>query len=51
VGAALRNPEDVLIVEGFPAADPAHAGITVYATTVTTKVLQQVQRASQQQER
>ena len=51
VGAALRNPEDVLIVEGFPAADPAHAGITVYATNVTTKVLQQAQRASQQQER
>jgi hypothetical protein len=51
VGAALRNPEDVLIVEGFPAADPAHAGITVYATNVTTKVLQQVQRASEQQER
>ena len=51
VGAALRNPADVLIVEGFPAADPAQAGITVYATHVTTKVLQQAQRAAQQQER
>ncbi len=49
VAAALSNPEDVLIVEGFPAADPARPGITVYATNVTTKVLQQAQRAAQQQ--
>jgi hypothetical protein len=49
VAAALRNAEDVLIVEGFPAADPERPGITVYATNVTTKVLQQAQRAAQQQ--
>ena len=49
VAAALGNPEDVLIVEGFPAADPARAGITVYATNVTTKQLQQAQRAARQQ--
>ena len=50
VATALSNPEDVLIVEGFPAADPARAGITVYATNVTTKQLQQAQRAARQQE-
>ena len=50
VATALRNPEDVLIVEGFPAADPARAGITVYATNVTTKQLQHAQRAARQQE-
>ncbi len=49
VAAALSNPEDVLIVEGFPAADPARPGITVYATNVTTKQLQQAQRAARQQ--
>ncbi|MDQ5852088.1 MAG: phosphorylated adapter RNA export RNA-binding domain-containing protein [Chloroflexota bacterium] len=49
VAAALRDPEDVLIIEGFPAADPARPGITVYATNVTTKLLQQAQRAAQQQ--
>ncbi len=51
VAAALSNPEDVLIVEGFPAADPGRPGITVYATNVTTKLLQQAQRAAQQQGR
>ena len=49
VAAALSNPEDVLIVEGFPATDPARPGITVFATNVTTKQLQQAQRAAQQQ--
>ena len=47
VAPALRNAEDVLIVEGFPAADPEHPGITVYATNVTTKLLQQAKRAEQ----
>ena len=49
VAAALGNPEDVLIVEGFPAADPARPGITVYATNVTTRQLQQAQREARQQ--
>ncbi len=49
VAAALGNPEDVLIVEGFPAADPARPGITVYATNVTTRQLQHAQRAARQQ--
>ena len=49
VAAALSNPEYVLLVEAFPATDPGRPGITVYATNVTTKVLQQAQRAAQQQ--
>ncbi|MDQ3704966.1 MAG: phosphorylated adapter RNA export RNA-binding domain-containing protein [Chloroflexota bacterium] len=49
VAAALSNAEDVLIVEGFPAADPARPGITVFATNVTTKQLQHAQRVARQQ--
>ena len=45
VAEALRNPEDSLIVEGFPAYDPLLEGIAVFATNVTTKLLQQTQRA------
>ncbi len=44
VSEALRDPEDVLIVEGFPAYDPTLEGIGVYTTSVTTKKLQQAQR-------
>ena len=47
VAAAIRDPEDVLIIEGFPAYDATLEGIAVYATNVTTKVLQQAQRAAQ----
>jgi hypothetical protein len=48
VAEALRDPEDVLIVEGFPAYDPTLEGVGVYATNVTTKALQQAKRAVQQ---
>jgi hypothetical protein len=47
VAAALRNPDDALIVEGFPAANTERPGIIVYATNVTTKQLQQAKRAEQ----
>ena len=47
VAEAIRDPEDVLIIEGFPAYDATLEGIAVYATNVTTKVLQQAQRAAQ----
>ena len=43
---AIKDPEDVLIVEGFPTATPQ--GINVYATNTTTKQLQQAQRQAQQ---
>jgi hypothetical protein len=49
VAEAIRDPEDALILEGFPAYDPTLEGIAVYATNVTTKNLQQAQRAAQAQ--
>jgi hypothetical protein len=48
VAPALADAEDVVIVEGFPAYDPALEGIAVYALKVTTKQLQQARRAEQQ---
>ena len=48
VREALQNPEDVLIVEGWQAFDPDLKGIAVWGTNVTTKFLQQQQRAEQQ---
>jgi hypothetical protein len=47
VAEAIRDPEDALIIEGFPAYDPTLEGIAVYATNLTTKKLQQAQRAAQ----
>ena len=49
VAEAIRDPEDVLIIEGFPAYDPTLEGIAVYVTNLTTKKLQQAMRAQQQQ--
>ncbi len=46
---ALTNPDDQLIVEGYPVYDPRFTGITVYATKVTTKVLQQAKQQQQEQ--
>ncbi len=47
VAEAIRDPEDALIIEGFPTYDPTLEGIAVYATNITTKKLQQAQRAAQ----
>jgi hypothetical protein len=47
VAEAIRDPEDALILEGFPAYDPALEGIAVFATNLTTKKLQQAQREAQ----
>ena len=44
---AIQNPDDALIVEGYPAHAPRFAGITVYATHVTTKALQATKRTEQ----
>jgi hypothetical protein len=49
VAEALQDPEDVLILEGFAALDPATTTIAVFATNVTTKQLQQATRAQQAQ--
>lgn len=38
IAAALTNPEDALVVEGWAAFDPELEGIAVFATFVTTKL-------------
>jgi len=48
VKEAIQNLDDVLIVEGWQAYDPELKGIAVWGTNVTTKRLQQHQRAVQQ---
>ena len=48
VKESLKQPEDVLICEGTPILDPKFNGITVFATNVTTKLLQQAMRAAKQ---
>lgn len=40
VAEAIRDPEDVLIVEGFPQIDTKTGSIAVFATNITTKKLQ-----------
>jgi hypothetical protein len=45
VAKAIQNEQDSLIVEGFAAFDPGLEGMAVFATNVTTKVLQQQKRS------
>ncbi len=45
--AAIQQSDDALIVEGYPVYEPRFAGITVYATQVTTKALQAAKRKDQ----
>jgi hypothetical protein len=45
VAKAMQNENDRLIVEGFAAFDPGLEGMAVFATNVTTKVLQQQKRS------
>ncbi|HEX6293137.1 MAG TPA: phosphorylated adapter RNA export RNA-binding domain-containing protein [Herpetosiphonaceae bacterium] len=47
VSEAIKAPDDVLIIEGYPAYEPRHAGITVYALSVTTKHIQATKREAQ----
>jgi len=47
VREAIGQPDDALIVEGYPVHEPRFAGITVYATNVTTKLLQAAKRKEQ----
>ncbi len=48
VADALSNPDDRLIIEGYPTYAPQHAGVTVYATAVTTRQLQAAKRQAQE---
>ncbi len=41
---AIADPEDILIIEGFPQIDTATSSIAVFATNTTTKKLQAAQR-------
>lgn len=47
VDEAIKNPDDVLIVEGFLTYDEGLKRMSVFAQNVTTKLLQQAQRAAQ----
>jgi hypothetical protein len=48
IAEAIKDPEDVLIVEGFPQLDPETSSIAVFATSTTTRKLQQAQRQGPQ---
>lgn len=48
VSAAIKNEGDALIIEGYPAYEPRHAGITVFTTTITTKQQQAAKRQAQE---
>jgi len=47
VEEAIRDPEDTLIIEGFPKTDPEVSAIAVFATNVTTKKLQMAKKQPQ----
>ena len=47
VEEAIKDPEDVLIVEGFPKTDPEVSAIAVFTTNVTTKKLQMIKKQPQ----
>jgi hypothetical protein len=47
VEEAIKDPEDVLIIEGFPKTDPEVSAIAVFTTNVTTKKLQMAKRRPQ----
>jgi hypothetical protein len=44
---ALRNPEDMAIIEGVPMWDNEFESMTVFATSITTKLMQQTKREEQ----
>jgi len=47
---ALKDPDDALIVEGYPAFDRRLNAMSVFAQSVTTRQLQRVRREVQRQE-
>jgi hypothetical protein len=48
VADPIKNPQDKLLIEGYPVLHPRFTGITVYATQVTTTLLQAAKRQQQQ---
>jgi hypothetical protein len=47
VEAALKDPKDRLIVEGYPALDGRLNALTIYALNISTTGLQRAKRANQ----
>ena len=45
VEEAIKDPDDILIVEGFPKTDSEVSAIAIFATNVTTKKLQMAAKA------
>jgi hypothetical protein len=50
VAEAIKDPEDTLIVEGFPQLDAQTGSIAVFAPNTTTRKLQQAQRQAEAHE-
>jgi hypothetical protein len=48
VAEAIADPDDSLIVEGYPAYDPELEGLAVYALSVSTRNLQIAKRQATQ---
>jgi hypothetical protein len=47
VADAIQDPEDALIIEGFPKIDPETSAIAVFTTNITTKKQQMAKKQSQ----
>jgi hypothetical protein len=47
---ALKNSDDVAIIEGTPMWDPDYQAVAVFATSITTKLTQQAKREQQRAE-
>ena len=47
VAESIHDPEDVLIIEGYPTLDAQTSAIAVFATNATTKKLQAAQKEAQ----
>lgn len=50
VAQAIKDPQDVLIVEGYPALDKRLGTITIFTQSVTTKLLQAAKREARQKQ-
>jgi hypothetical protein len=50
VAEAIKNPEDILVIEGWATISPEPKTIMVYATNATTKLLQAAAKEKQRAE-
>jgi hypothetical protein len=48
VKESLRQPDDIAIIEGIPMWDAEYQAMTVFATRITTKLLEQAKRKPKQ---